>query len=412
LTHKDLRQRNAFTLVELLVVIAIIGMLIALLLPAVQAAREAARRMQCSNKLKQFGLAIHNYHDSYDLIVATRIEFGGRFNQNPPDQKWSWNGLLTLLPFIEQTAMNSAILQAVKDRETNKQAALAITENAAYLTLYTGQTAFLACPSDGEALKATNNGNGIQYGRGTPRSSYGYSRADAPIHMSGTWDGTTPVAGTLTPPTGVNDARSRQPFSNMGREIGFGALEDGTSNTVAMSELVTQTSGRPTDVRSGVINGLSRNGNPGGTAGGNKYLPADTRMKCMYARSGDELIYDAMGGTETGNMTRHNAFSSADSSCTFSTINPPNSPACVNGDVNNANMPGIFPPSSYHTGGVNVSFFDGSVRFVQDAVDCGPASAEVPSNTNGANTFPITGQSVYGVWGALGSPNGGDMGAL
>jgi len=94
LFHNDLRYKNAFTLVELLVVIAIIGMLIALLLPAVQAAREAARRMQCTNHLKQIGLAVHNHHDSQTALPPVVINFS-----RPSIHMF-------LLPYLEQTALH------------------------------------------------------------------------------------------------------------------------------------------------------------------------------------------------------------------------------------------------------------------------------------------------------------------
>ena len=96
--HKS--RLRAFTLVELLVVIAIIGILIALLLPAVQAAREAARRSQCSNNMKQFGLALHNYHDTFKVFPPSAI--------NSPDDLGgeaiaAW---VLILPFMEQTAIH------------------------------------------------------------------------------------------------------------------------------------------------------------------------------------------------------------------------------------------------------------------------------------------------------------------
>ncbi|MDR1959887.1 MAG: DUF1559 domain-containing protein [Planctomycetaceae bacterium] len=95
--------RSAFTLVELLVVIAIIGILIALLLPAVQAAREAARRMQCSNNMKQIALAMHNYHDSLGCFPAGKVVQKGK--ENAPDDGYMATWGIAILPFCEQMSL-------------------------------------------------------------------------------------------------------------------------------------------------------------------------------------------------------------------------------------------------------------------------------------------------------------------
>lgn len=147
------RQRG-FTLVELLVVIAIIGVLVGLLLPAVQAAREAARRMQCSNNMKQIGLALHNYADAHQKFPASTQGYGGCVGNAVKGEIKNVNGLVALLPFIEQQnlyeqfnldqafSINSGASQratgtVVGDPATNGNAALA----SLVLTAFN-------CPSD------------------------------------------------------------------------------------------------------------------------------------------------------------------------------------------------------------------------------------------------------------------------
>ncbi len=104
----SLKFQRAFTLVELLVVIAIIGVLVGLLLPAVQAAREASRRMSCSNNVKQLGLAMHMHHDTYGYFPSQREQANAPVP--PPQQSWyRWSSLALLTPFLEQSAIFEAV---------------------------------------------------------------------------------------------------------------------------------------------------------------------------------------------------------------------------------------------------------------------------------------------------------------
>lgn len=100
-----MKIRRAFTLIELLVVIAIISLLIALLLPAVQSAREAARRMQCANRLKQIGLSLHNYHDTHRMFPAAGRGYGMSTCMPAGGQIKNSNGLVSILPFLEQQSV-------------------------------------------------------------------------------------------------------------------------------------------------------------------------------------------------------------------------------------------------------------------------------------------------------------------
>jgi prepilin-type N-terminal cleavage/methylation domain-containing protein len=104
-------RQSGFTLIELLVVIAIIAVLIALLLPAVQQAREAARRSQCKNNLKQVGLALHNYHDTYNRLPASCINPGSNFSDKylTSGQVRNFTGYLAILPYLDQSPLYNQI---------------------------------------------------------------------------------------------------------------------------------------------------------------------------------------------------------------------------------------------------------------------------------------------------------------
>ncbi|QDT38097.1 DUF1559 domain-containing protein [Stratiformator vulcanicus] len=202
-------SRRGFTLIELLVVIAIIAILIALLLPAVQQAREAARRSQCKNNLKQIGLALHNYHDNHGqfppLWVFERDPSPVPDNNN--DQAWAWNAFL--LPFLEQ----SAIYQNL-DVNTARPEDRA-TPDAAQVIL-----PILMCPNEVDRSLGIADGPRLMSFNSVPigRSNY-----------VGNFGVTSPVSGgdSIYAMDGIMYANS---------SIGFRHVTDGASNTLAVGE--------------------------------------------------------------------------------------------------------------------------------------------------------------------------------
>lgn len=201
--------RTGFTLVELLVVIAIIGILIALLLPAVQAAREAARRMSCSNNLKQIGIALHNYHDAMGVfptgIVATM----------PPNRpKWGWAALI--LPYMEQGALHEST--DVKGVGLFPQITAAVGGNAALDANLKTVISGYRCPSDTtDDLLGTDSATGRVF-------DYGGAQYEAPVSN---YIGS---AGLYDQPAANNGVL----FANS--IVAFRDILDGTSNVIAVGE--------------------------------------------------------------------------------------------------------------------------------------------------------------------------------
>lgn len=142
------RRNSAFTLVELLVVIAIIGVLVALLLPAVQAAREAARRSQCSNNLKQMALAMLNYEDTYKCLPPGRVGCDGDGSYQCSGYSsgagtLGWSGFVSMLPFIEQAPLHNKI-----DYAPVPWGVTAGWDNAANMEIVMARPKFIICPSE------------------------------------------------------------------------------------------------------------------------------------------------------------------------------------------------------------------------------------------------------------------------
>ena len=398
---------SGFTLVELLVVIAIIGMLIAILLPAVQAAREAARRMQCSNQIKQFSLALHNYHDTYGYFPKgnTLIRYTGATSSTDSVQVTrDWGGygpLFVLMPFYEHLPL--------WERGTTNADFAALDPTGG--TLWGETFPILGCPSD--TFFANSDG----------RNSYVYCVGDWADSNQGA-TGTTPSVNTrgifVRTPAFSSDTNLWSTWTETNDLAPHRALADmfdGTSHTAVFSERATS-SNRNT-IRGAFM--LARGGNPSDfhgvpnardmATGSNTNTTAPNmclvlRDKNAYGNLGGRAL-DANGGVYASSHfgTR---WADGRAGATFSTLLPPNSPSCWGSGGLQYNARSMNSASSYHSAGVNVGMGDGSVRFVTDSVNWVSPGITM-SNTVVAVT---SGPSPFGVWGALGSINGGESSSL
>jgi len=379
--------RPAFTLVELLVVIAIIGMLIGLLLPAVQSAREAARRMQCSNKIKQLSLALHNHHDVHDTFP------GGAEQYKLGSVRKS--AFIALLPYIEQTARWDTYhsLSALPDVTANT-----CYNDIRFKEVFGDRLPALGCPSDSGFITAD-----LQGGAGIcAPTSYRFNYGDWPTYSA----------------SGLNNHKTRNPrgvFSLFhGEKINFGAIIDGTSNTVALSEGIIGVGGNtdlsvPGGVKTGTgVTGLGTpTGDPGTAAAASPHTNFNVKV-CWDTNLG------AMKYITTTGINRAMAGRRWGDSCTiytgFMTVFPPNNgPSCVPGELGVA----VMSASSNHTGGVHVGLCDGAVRFISSSINARsngvPGDYSLPEGgiPPGATSLILNGgESNFGVWGAMGTRAG------
>ncbi|MDO5552631.1 MAG: DUF1559 domain-containing protein [Planctomycetia bacterium] len=327
----------AFTLVELLVVIAIIGILIALLLPAVQAAREAARRMECTNKQKQVILAMHNYHDVQEVFP-----YGGIIEVGFLDINW----MLGILPFIEQNALFDSY---------NKAQVYYGGENGALINGKVIPT--LRCPSDSQAdyvelkvwgidcLLPQHNyvaciGNTVLPNSGT---RYGWTTAikDSSDKVLATHNGAMFRIGRVS--TEVIDS-----FDGMSPtwQANMAFLTDGTSNTLALSELVC---GRQADD----LTQYDMRGTSWGSL-----MAWFTTFFTPNSTAGDYLI----AGGYCVNEPKRNLPCVGEE-----TFDDTYTPVHKDGHASYGSYTCI-SARSRHAGGVNGALADGSVRFFPDTV--------------------------------------------
>jgi prepilin-type N-terminal cleavage/methylation domain-containing protein/prepilin-type processing-associated H-X9-DG protein len=347
-----IRSDRAFTLIELLVVIAIIAVLIALLLPAVQSAREAARRGQCTNNLKQLALATHGYVNAIGAFPPIMGDFNYNMITPPMPGDWPMGWAVFLLPYIEQQPLYNAVNFSYGAPTPSNQS-----------TVSNSKIATLICPSES-----------FKNGPWVPSSFINYRANFGGPGVMQAWTG--PFVAMIPNSNGQSGC-SCYTNSNCG-SFGFESVSDGTSQTAMISEKLIGTTyysqitaSSQSALRAMFLppNALTINVDTGGAQGAQlaqQFIQACNSIPGSQSSSGPSsqwcgAVWDGSHwGTLNFNSYNHwmppNTFSCLAANSYGSIVNSP-------GSINDA-----ITATSNHSGGVDVAFCDGTVRFVKTSI--------------------------------------------
>lgn len=419
--------KTGFTLVELLVVIAIIGILAGLLLPAIQQAREAARRMSCGSNIRQFGIALLGYEYSYKILPGLSC---GIYVQNPPNYTVSittpgtpsagrWSGMIGLLPFMEASALYTQIDGGYSARLANgtmvnmgpygqvMNAGGAITTihspwNNTYLPAVS-QVGFFRCPSD-----PTKKGNAFANNTSVGRLNYAFCVGDSDRGMAD---------------HSISQPHTRGAFER-GIQHTLASVTDGTANTIMFGEI-----GTPPSLDVNVVNGNGiavKDPKVQGTViNGASIAVTIGPISCIDVKAARAKV---RGGNYIGTINvmyrRGSRWTDAFPVYSgFNTILGPNGATVTDWTQDpQGEQDGILTAGSYHYGGAHVAMFDNAVKFIPNGIDTSDPSGAVgttsnpiyaPGRENISGTWRQTpnwtSPSPFGVWGAMGTAASGEV---
>ncbi len=363
------RRRSGFTLIELLVVIAIIAILVSLLLPAVQQAREAARKSQCQNNLKQLGLAAHNYHSTWKAFPIA--------GTGKPDESPGWGRLspfVGMMPQLDETALWNEMSKPLDGKPAfgldDSDFSQDHNDGSRGYRPWRYQPPVLICPSDSAP---TDNGTA------PGQTNYAMNVGDNVDCHS-------------------NDLGVARGMWSWGRSMGLRDARDGTVNTMLFGEIGRGSGGR--EYQAGLMGASSNGARPD---------PATCVAETQNADNPGFYPADGSGTFNRWFGTRGQAWYSVEGQYTgFAAVLPPNGPSCARDNNGRQGSPGennnfmLLSAGSYHSGIVQVVMVDGSVKSISETINAQTGTGSLPAPA-------ASGRSNYGTWGALATRAGGEV---